>query len=329
MSSPQDFARLLQDRLIESGESRPLEFRADLFGFLPRGASVDRLYPLDNYYRYYLAARNEAERQNVVKQFVRDWHGHWKAGGDKSAMPPLAATGSPWVMPGPPAPAGSYHPLAPKARGPSGARVLVLILGAVGLLFVMMCVAPCILGIVAQNFRPPRPGGGAFPRPPGMAWDFQAPAGADVTEMLGGIGGGPRFYSHPDRSPVIGFGWSLDEWGGETALGSLQPLYHEGEKPERDFRREPTIVWARPGYVLGSVSVDANQYVNAVKAKWVKTKGGQLDWTDTYESEWLGEPTGRPNRELGGQGKEVIGIAVKQGLVVDSVGLIVTREAGK
>lgn len=313
--SPQDFARLLQDRLIESGESRPLEFRADLFGFLPRGSGIDRLFPLDNYYRYYVAARNEAERQNLVRQFLRDWHGHWKVGGGQTGLPPIAAAGSP----------PQYYPPAPKATASSGGRVLMLILGAVGLLFVMMCVAPCVLGIVAQNFRPPQAGN--FPRPAGMAWDFQAPADADVTEMLGGFGGGPKFYSHPDRSPVIGLSWSLDEWGGETALGSLQPLFHQDETPERDFRREPSIVWARPDYVLGSLSVDANQYVNAVKAKWVKSNGGKLDWTDTYESDWLGEPTGRPLRELGGEGKEVLGIASRQGLVVDSVGLILKRNA--
>src|SRR5688500_12024240 len=104
MSSPQDFARLLQDRLIESGESRPLEFRADLFGFLPRGASSDRLFPLDNYYRYYLAARNETERQNLVRQFVREWQGHWKVGGGQTGLPPLAAAGSP----------SQYYPPAPK-----------------------------------------------------------------------------------------------------------------------------------------------------------------------------------------------------------------------
>jgi hypothetical protein len=173
------------------------------------------------------------------------------------------------------------------------------------------------------------PGGPNF-QPPGMPpWQFQAPPNSEVTEMLGGQGGGPKFYSDPAGSPVIGLAWSLDEWGGETALGNLQPLYQRDEQPEREFHREPMIEWAREGYVLGGLTVDANNYVNGVKATWVKRNGGQLDWTDTYESNWLGEATGRPTRDLGGEGTEVIGIALREGLVVDSVGLILKPQPGE
>jgi hypothetical protein len=163
-----------------------------------------------------------------------------------------------------------------------------------------------------------------FPLPPPRRWDFQAPPGVGVTEMLGGQGGGPRFFHNPDR-PIIGLAWSRDEWAGESALGSLQPLYDKAEVPERDFNREQAIEWAKDGYVLGGLAVDANQFVNAVRPKWVSQKDGQLDWTNAYDGNWLGDPTGRPARDLGGQGAEVVGIAVRQGLVVDSVGLLLKQ----
>jgi hypothetical protein len=62
-----------------------------------------------------------------------------------------------------------------------------------------------------------------------------------------------------------------------------------------------------------------------VKAKWVKFDGDKLDWNDTYESEWLGQATGRPARDLGGEQAEIIGIACRQGAVLDSVGLILKK----
>ena len=107
MLSPQDFARLLQDKLIDAGEQRAVEFRADLFGFVPRGGDLSSIFPLDNYYRLYLSAPSDGERQRVIRQFTSDWLRHAKAASPVAPGAGGAPAGyarSPLANPGPSAP---------------------------------------------------------------------------------------------------------------------------------------------------------------------------------------------------------------------------------
>ncbi|HEX5104142.1 MAG TPA: hypothetical protein VFV87_10045, partial [Pirellulaceae bacterium] len=268
MLSPQEFARLLQDKLIEAGENRPLEFRADLFGFIPRGGDLGSIFPLDNYYRQYLAAASDGERQRVARQFTSDWLRHAKAGAPVApgaggapaafAPSPLASGhGAPVVVPNPlaggPLPRPSGTPPRPSVG--CGVRAVMAIIGVVGLAFVCFCGAPLAMLGMAKN-RPGNFGPGNGPRF-GPDWEFHAPADVQVTEFVGGRGGGPRFYVDPQRRPVIGLAYSTDNWGGQQVIGSLAPVYDAHDVPENDFRRETHVVRAKEGYVVGGLEVDA------------------------------------------------------------------------
>jgi hypothetical protein len=328
MLSPQDFARLLQTKLIEAGEDRPLEFRADLFGFVPRGGDLGAIFPLDHYYRQYLAAASDGERQRVVKQFTTDWLRHAKraapvapgSGGAPASFSPSPfsglAVGIPPVRP------AAYAPSPSSAGGAGcGIRVALVIFGLVGMAFVCFCATPLALMGVAKNGagRPGFPGGPRW----GREWDFHPPADARSTEMVGGHGGGPRFYYDDIRRPVIGLAFSTDEWFGQQAIRALVPLYDDHSPPPEDHFHPLVPVRGKEGYVVGGLEVDSGEFVNAVRIKFVRRTDKGLDPSDTYQSDWLGTPTpGRETRQLLGEGEEVLGIAARQGIILDSVGLL-------
>src|SRR5688500_18510451 len=72
--SRQDFARLVQDRLIKSGENRPLEYDAAGFTLIARGArGGGEAAPLAPFHQMYLASPQDLDF--VVKQFVEFWKG--------------------------------------------------------------------------------------------------------------------------------------------------------------------------------------------------------------------------------------------------------------
>jgi hypothetical protein len=242
MLSPQDFARLLQDKLIEAGENRPLEFRADLFGFVPRGGDLSSIFPLDNYYRMYLSAPSDPERQRVVRQFTSDWLRHAKssapvapgAGGAPVgfAPSPLAGHSAPYIPnplgPVPPAVRPmSYPPPPTKSAGGCGLRLLVVIFGLLGIMFVCFCGAPLAMVGLGKNKL------GKM----GREWDFHQPADAQVSEMVGGPGGGPRYYYDANRRPVIGLAFTTGEWFGEQCIKSLVPLYDDSRRSSSSTRR--------------------------------------------------------------------------------------------
>ena len=335
MLSPQDFARLLQDKLIEAGENRPLEFRADLFGFVPRGGVLSSIFPLDNYYRMYLSAPNDSERLRVVRQFTSDWLRHAKAnapvspgiGGTPAAIAPnpLAGHSAPFI-PNPLAPVPtavrpiSYPPPPTKSAAGCGMRLLVVIFGLVGIMFVCFCGAPlAMMGLAKNKLGKGGPGRGP---PWGREWDFQQPPDAQITEQVGGPGGGPRYYYDANRRPVIGVAFTTGEWFGEQCIESLVPLYDDRVPPPDGFEvRVP--VRGKEGYVVGGLEVDADKFVNAVRIIFVRRTDQGLDLSDTYQSDWLGKPTpGRELRKLAGEGEEIIGIAAHQGIILDSVGLL-------
>jgi hypothetical protein len=333
MLNPQDFARLLQDKLIEAGEQRAVEFKADLFGFVPRGGDLASIFPLDNYYRMYLSAASDGDRQRAIRQFTGDWLRYAKsnapvapgAGGAPAgfAPSPLAGPGhaAPFVGPNPfsPAPPAARPPGygPPKSAVGCGGRVLVVIFALVGIAFVCFCGGPiAMLGLAKGRLGPGR-------GPPwGREWDRHPPADAQLTEFIGGQGGGPRYYYDADRRPVIGLAFTTGEWSRQKVIQTLVPLYDDHVPPPEGFQ-VLVPVRGKEGYVVGGLEVNAGDYVNAVRITFVRRTDQGLDLSDTYQSDWLGTPTpGRDPRKLAGNGEEILGIAAHRGIVLDSVGLL-------
>jgi len=195
----------------------------------------------------------------------------------------------------------------------------------------MLCgvlVLPFALGLamlgVAANMA--GPGGG-----PNALFEIPLsgpPPGAESTQLVGGEGGGRRwFYDRQGRQPV-GMAYAIDDhWDdAKPVLKALQPIF-DRQGQAREWNGDPlTTVAAKEGYVVDGLLVDAGKYVNAVKVVFVRQNGERLDWTDSYESDWLGVPRGTEPVKLGGEGQFVLGIEAHQGLVLDAVALIVRPE---
>jgi hypothetical protein len=339
----QDFARLLQDRLIAAGEDRPLEYDAAGYTLIPRGThGRSEAVPLDPFHRMYLAAPQDLEF--VVKQFVEFWKAAQKHAGAATAGPTFVS----------PAPAAKYAQptmaYVPQPRGgSSAAKVLLVIFGGMALLLLLVVLAPIILVAAALhahkgpgpppppiqfNMMPPgiapppgmMPGGAPWPMFPG-----QLPEGASVTEVVGGRGGGEQDFCDPAGRPLLGVAYAIDEqWDSNgPVIGGLQPVF-DSDGPAVDWRGlQLTVVAGREGYVVGGLLVDAGEYVNAIKVIFVRRNGEVLDLHDSYESDWLGKPRADEPRKLAGDGQNVIGLHCKQGLVLDGLGLVVRPAAGK
>ena len=308
MLSPQDFARLLQEKLIDSGEHRPLEFSADLFALLPTSGSHSGLMPLDSYYRFYLAAHNDAERQRVIRSFLHDWK--WYSQAVVAAGNRAQATGTAPVKIPPPA-------CQPPSSVPSIkfiVRSAIALASIVGLTLICMCCLPNIMGIILFNVAP-----GMFPNVPING----PPPGALVTEFAGGRGGGLHYSFDRNGRPAIGLAYTVDNHAGQSVLGTLEALFDDQPVRRHHFGNVMQVVRAKEGYVVGGLEVDAEEFVNAVRVTFVKRTEQGLDLSDTYQSEWLGTPTaGREPRKLAGAGEEVVGVAAHQGLILDSVALL-------
>jgi hypothetical protein len=145
-----------------------------------------------------------------------------------------------------------------------------------------------------------------------------APTREKQTAILGGSGG-KEFRTVGSGGRVIGFQFDTGQWLGEEVLRRFEPVSDGGGKPFGLMKVET----ARDGYAVGAVEVDASKLVNAVRLVYMRVgDDGLLDPNDSYQSDWLGKPTGRKPRLLTGNGKPVIGIHGRRLAMLDAVGLV-------
>lgn len=143
------------------------------------------------------------------------------------------------------------------------------------------------------------------------------------TAIVGGPGGGP-FASDVTGAPVTGFGYKLGNWGGRSVLSNLEPVFSDSD-PSRPQDDNAKVVRAREGYVVAGLLADTDETnVTAVRITFVRLKNAVLDPSDTYQSDWIGTPSGIHQKQLGGEnGQIVLGTCGRKGLNLDALGLLV------
>lgn len=141
------------------------------------------------------------------------------------------------------------------------------------------------------------------------------------TEQVGGTGGWA--FRKEGRGPLLGFRYRVTQWDNEPCLAPIEPIFD----PNAPLGGQ-SVVMARNGYAVGALNVDANRFVHAVQIVFMRLKAdGRLDSSDSYTSPWLGSPTGKPVKTIGGNGTPVVGIVGRQGAVLDAIGLILRSES--
>ncbi len=147
------------------------------------------------------------------------------------------------------------------------------------------------------------------------------PDGAERTNMVGGSGGGPFAEGLAEPTLVIGFDIKMGNWGGRQQINKIKPIY---TRPEDDGSDSTTQTIAAPGYVVGGIIVNGEQYAQGARIIFIRRTPTGVDPKDNYLSPWIGqEYKDRPTTTLAGKGELVIGVYGRQGLNTDGLGLIV------
>ena len=104
--------------------------------------------------------------------------------------------------------------------------------------------------------------------------------------------------------------WSVERQGEITLDGH----------PGREVR------FARPGHAVGAINTRIGAWVDAFQVVFMRFKDGQLDPSDSYTTNWLGNPRGGGSHTASGKGKPVIGIHGRtNGRLVGHIGLMVAE----
>lgn len=135
----------------------------------------------------------------------------------------------------------------------------------------------------------------------------------------------------PQGALLVGFNIGPGGFSGRTIIKSIQPVFltGEGEKPGEVYGQgsRGQHVVAPPGYAVGGMLVKTGDRLDAISITFMKIIPGTLalDPKDLKQSDWFGNTRGPQPRQIGGNGRPVIGVAIKSGADVDSLGLVQLR----
>lgn len=144
-------------------------------------------------------------------------------------------------------------------------------------------------------------------------------------------GEGYKIEVPPEGALLLGFNAGEGGFFGHTIIKSLQPVFLTagGENPGKvygDGSRNKKLI-APPGYAVGAMLVKSGQRLDGFSITFMKIIPGKLalDPKDTKQTDWIGGGGGGGARQIGGNGKPVVGVAVKSGSDVDGLGIVQLR----
>jgi hypothetical protein len=111
---------------------------------------------------------------------------------------------------------------------------------------------------------------------------------------------------------LIGFQFGMGKFVNNDIIKSIRPIFRtrDGEKFGKwhgAVPARPKTVKARDGYVVSGLSVRTALALDAMTVRFARLGKEGLDLTDTYESETIGGPGGRP-ATIGGKGALFVGV---------------------
>jgi hypothetical protein len=148
---------------------------------------------------------------------------------------------------------------------------------------------------------------------------YSVPHGTRATSIVGGNGGGPFVLVKPGIGPVRGFFFNFAQWNGRQIIHEIEPLYGPSDS---STPLGNNVVYAKDGYIVGAVTIDATDCVNAIKVAFIRYPTPKGDSSDLYWSDWCGETSGDLQQQLAGNGELIVGVCGRKGLNIDALGLI-------
>ena len=144
---------------------------------------------------------------------------------------------------------------------------------------------------------------------------------ANETQRIGEESGSAFAHYHTGRMPLIGLSFDTKDWFGRERISDLVGIFETGAAVEGAHR-----IQAKPGYVIASVEVQADDHINAIRVEFAPYDGQFLEPTGWYWSDWVGsfEQFG-PKTRLDGGTELVVGLRGASGMVLNSLSLLTAR----
>lgn len=169
--------------------------------------------------------------------------------------------------------------------------------------------APAATATAANNN--PAPGSST----PQLAADF----GEDTAWAGNPSGGSPQRTGDKDK-PLLGFNYRMGDWAGGPCLAKLIPVFSNSTPPS-----DQKQVLAKPGYAAAGLQVHADTVVRGVQVIFMKLNAdGTLNPADSYVSEIAGATSATPQK-LGGDGRRMVGVHLRQGLIIDALAVVMQK----
>ncbi len=115
------------------------------------------------------------------------------------------------------------------------------------------------------------------------------------TSSIGGDGG-EAFEEENGSAMLIGLRVTTNKRLKHTVVGSIEPIYQSGGSQAngklhgRPFQHRRIDFLAKPGYAIAGIIAVGSECLDGFRLVYMRVKGRKLDPTDSYESDWFGEP---------------------------------------
>lgn len=139
----------------------------------------------------------------------------------------------------------------------------------------------------------------------------------------------------PAGGLLIGVEVGLGKFINNTVVHAVRPVYRAGNSETTGTWHGPTDgkemqrILAKPGYAVGAITVKRGLGVDGFSLTFMRVNGGKLDWSDKYESPWIGGPGGDAPETVGGDGRLVVGLIGKAKKELAGLGLLYPEESKK
>ena len=181
---------------------------------------------------------------------------------------------------------------------------------------------------------------GMIPAPPGFPAPMpivpKPPASRVVANLPGKmpavLGGTDPFLK--DTAPKGGWLVGVEVVLGDEVVKAVMPLYRVRKvdafgKGSGTATEDPMTVKAKPGYSVGGITAKARAACDGFCLTFMKVVDGQLDPSDSYESEWVGWNGTAPATKYASDGMPVVGFVGRANAKdVTGVGLLFQGQDG-
>jgi hypothetical protein len=145
------------------------------------------------------------------------------------------------------------------------------------------------------------------------------------TPLVGDSKGGVALRYVEPKGRMLGLEFRLGEWENEKCVGGLTAVFTRDQPVTL-----PNRVLAKEGYAVAGAQVHAGKYVDGIKLLFQRVKDdGTFNPADSYASDWIGYAGAGQPQNLANDGRDIIGILIRQGAILNGFALVTAGDRPK